>query len=211
MSVQDYRDRVSTKKRNDILDAAVAIFLRDGYERASMDDIARKARVSTATLYKHAESKSALFGSILARAWDVGDGARDESLRRSMEGAPRSALTAIGEHYARSLTEPKVVALFRTMIGECQRFPELGQDLYNRAKLPYLLRIERYIEEQAAGGTLRVEDPKGATRQLLGMINDQVFWPGFLVKEFKVSETQRRRIVAEAVRTFLARYSVRES
>lgn len=205
MGVQEYRDRVSAKKRNDILDAAVAVFLRDGYERASMDDIARRAKVSTATLYKHAKNKSALFGSILARAWDL-DGT-DRAPRRDPRRTPREALTAIGEHYAQSLTDPKIVALFRTMIGECQRFPELGQDLYNRAKLPYLLRLERYLEEQTAAGTLRVEDPQGATRQLLGMINDQVFWPSLLVSDFTVTDAQRRRVVTEAVQTFLARYS----
>jgi TetR/AcrR family transcriptional regulator, regulator of autoinduction and epiphytic fitness len=208
MSVQEYRDRIAGKKRNDILDAAVAVFLRQGYERASMDDIARKAKVSTATLYKHAESKSALFGSILARAWDVGDTAADEAIRRSLRGSTKTALTAIGDHYAKSLTDPKVFALFRAVIGECQRFPELGQDLYNRAKLPYLLRIERYLEEQTTAGTLRVKDAKGATRQFLGMINDQVFWPGFLVTDFTVSEAQRRRVVSEAVETFWARYGL---
>jgi TetR/AcrR family transcriptional regulator, regulator of autoinduction and epiphytic fitness len=207
MSVQEYRDRVAAKKRNDILDAAVIIFLRDGYERASMDDIARKAKVSTATLYKHAESKSALFGSIMARAWDVGDAAADKALVTALEGSVRTAMTTLGEHYAVSLTDPKVFALFRAIIGECQRFPELGQDLYNRAKLPYLLRIERYLEEQTAMGTLRVDDAKMATRQFLGMINDQVFWPGFLVSDFKVSPAQRRLVVSEAVKTFLCRYA----
>jgi TetR/AcrR family transcriptional regulator, regulator of autoinduction and epiphytic fitness len=207
LSVQDYRQRVSARKRNAILDAAVEVFLRDGYERASMDEIARRASVSTATLYKHASGKSQLFGSILARAWDVGDAAADESLRARLNGSPRQALLAIGEHYARSLTNPKVVQLFRAVMAEFHRFPELGGDLYSRAKLPYLQRIERYLEECHASGRLVVHDPKGATRQLLGMINDQVFWPGFLVPSFKVSAAQARRVVAEAVETLLARVS----
>jgi len=205
MGVQQYRDQVSAKKRNAILDAAVKVFARDGYERAGMDTIARQAKVSLATLYKHAESKSALFGNIVARAWDIGDTAGSDTLNKKLTGEPKKALVAIGDHYAKSLTDPKVVSLFRTIIGECIRFPELGRDLYERAKLPYLQRIERYLELQHADGNLHVVDARSATRQLLGMINDQVFWPRFLIAEFELSRAQQKQVVRQAVETLWCR------
>jgi hypothetical protein len=93
------------------------------------------------------------------------------------------------------------------MIAENQRFPELGRDLYERAKQPYLQRIERYLRERTQAGDLRVADPAGATRQLLGMINDQVFWPAMLVSDWGVPPAAAKRVVREAVKTFLARYA----
>ena len=206
MSVEEYRQRVTAKNRSAIRDAAARLFLRDGYERASMEQIAQEAGVSTATLYKHAKSKSALFGWILAAAWGVAD--EPDSSNELDPGAapPSEVLTEIGLRYAADLSDARVVALFRVIIAEGQRFPELGNDLYDLAKRPYLERIERYLTGATEAGELDVDDPSSATRQLLGMINDQVFWPRLLVAGFKAGPKVRAAVVDRAVDTFLARF-----
>ena len=54
------------RKFDQVRDGAAVIFLRDGYAAASVDDIARSARVSKATLYSYFRTRSAMFREICA-------------------------------------------------------------------------------------------------------------------------------------------------
>jgi AcrR family transcriptional regulator len=58
------RNPVATRAR--ILEAAYALFYRKGFQRTSLDDIARKADVTKRTLYYHVSSKDELAGAMLA-------------------------------------------------------------------------------------------------------------------------------------------------
>ncbi|TGD95261.1 TetR/AcrR family transcriptional regulator [Methylobacterium nonmethylotrophicum] len=200
-----YRARVVRAKRAAILDAAIATFLENGYDRTSLETIARTGKVSTGTLFKHFPTKAALFGAIMARVWDAEPGAAPPA---PAPGAPRAGLTAIGLDYARLLRAPQVEALFRVVIAEAPRFPELGRELYERGKAPYLARVSAYLAAEAAAGTLTMtpKEQAEATRQFLGMINDQIFWPRFLVTDLAIPETEVVQVVQAAVATILARY-----
>ena len=201
-----YRARVAGEKRSAILDAAVSKFLEGGYDRTSLEAIARAAGVSTGTLFKHFPTKAALFGAIMARAWENEPGAEGAVPEA---GDPRAGLTAIGRDYARLLRAPGIERLFRVVIAEAPRFPELGRELYARGKAPYLARLRSYLEAEVAAGTLRIAEDELArsNRELLGMINDQIFWPRFLVVDLETSDEEVKLVVASAVETFMSRYA----
>lgn len=203
--VAAYRARVATQKRGDILDAGVSLFLEQGYDRTTLEAVAKAARVSTGTLFKHYPTKARLFGAIMARAWENEPGAEGAV---PPPGDPERALTAIGADYARLLREPHTEALTRVIVAEATRFPELGQELYLRGKEPYLKRLWGYLESETKAGTLRMKPDQIpiAARELLGMINDQIFWPRLLIVDLDVPEKMVKRVVASAVETFLARY-----
>ena len=201
--LQAYRDRVVREKRGAVMDAAIGLFLADGYDRTSLESVARAADVSSATLYKHFPTKEALFGAIMARLWESEPGAEGAMPE---PGDPRRGLTLIGRDYADLLGRQKTVALFRVIIAEAPRFPELGRELYERGKRPYLDRLGVYLEREIAAGTLAIDDIPMAARQFLGMINDVVFWPRLLIVDLTVSEGEARAVVDQAVETFLKRY-----
>lgn len=65
---QRNRDRSRRAERaHRILDAAAALILRYGYNKTSLDDIAREAGVAKGTLYLHWRSREELFGALLIR------------------------------------------------------------------------------------------------------------------------------------------------
>jgi AcrR family transcriptional regulator len=203
VTLEAYRAEVARRKRGAILDAALALFLEHGYDRTQIDAVAKHAGVSSATLYKHFGSKAALFGGIMARFWQQDEETR---LPSPAPGDPRAGLSRIGAHYAELLARPDLLALFRVVIAEAPRFPELGEALYARGKKPYLDGLGDYIRAEIAHGTLAVDDVDLAVRQFLGMINDVVFWPRTLLPGLAVGEGETRGVVVEAVETFLARY-----
>jgi TetR/AcrR family transcriptional regulator, regulator of autoinduction and epiphytic fitness len=202
-SLGHYRESVSAAKRLAIVAAAQQVFLAVGYTKASITGIAREAGASVATLYKHFASKADLFGEVMASVWD-----EDTALPRRIapDTPPKEGLLGIGREYVALLSRPMMRPLFRTIVAESLRAPELGVQLYERAKKPYLERITAYLQACVKRGTLKVEDASLATRQFLGMINDVVFWPTLLIPDLGLSAKESDRVVEQAVATFMARY-----
>ncbi|WP_144185468.1 TetR/AcrR family transcriptional regulator C-terminal domain-containing protein [Elioraea rosea] len=199
-----YQARVVAEKRRAILDAAAAAFLQSGYDGTTLEAVARRAGVSTGTLFKRFPTKAALFEAIMERIWEAGPDAPASPLASTLP--VREALRGIGRDYARLLRAPGVEGLFRVIVAEVNRFPELGRALYERGKKPYLDRLHVQLQAAAADGAVSIADIPLAARQLLGMINDLIFWPRLLVKDLPVTDEDVARVVDEAVETFLARY-----
>ncbi|MGI8504526.1 MAG: TetR/AcrR family transcriptional regulator [Hassallia sp.] len=206
MTIKEYRKQVADQKRQAILDAAIKNFLTIGYERATLEMVAKDAGVSTATVYKHFPTKRALFGGIMERIWSTELKLIDQT---ADSAEPAVILTTIGKEYARLLRQPNIEALFRVIIAEASRFPELGEELYRRGKEPYLKRLHEYLQNETSKKRFQIKDISLATRQFLGMINDLIFWPRFLITGLEISEAEVEQVVIEAVKTFLARYEVR--
>lgn len=205
MGLEQYRAEITRQKQAAILKAALAAFSEFGYDRTTIDYVAQQAKVSTATLYKHFSSKADLFGGIMAQVWQSD---QISSTPIPPELPPQAALMQIGQDYARLLNSPSIQPLFRVIIAEAPRFPELGTELYYKGKEPFLNRLEVYLQSQVAAGSLSIADVAIATRQFLGMINDIIFWPRFLIMNLKIDENEVENVIVNAVATFLARYGV---
>lgn len=203
MSLEEYQAKIAAQKRGAILDAALALFTEDGYERTTTDKVAKLAEVSSATVYKHFPTKDQLFGAVMQRVW--AEGASLE-LPSPPPGDPRAGLMQLAQEYADFLLRPNAVPFFRMLIAEVERAPELGRELYERGKKPWLDRVTTYLAAERDAGRLVVADTTMAARQLAGMINDLVFWPKFLVKDLMVTQDEAKHVVAEAVETLLARH-----
>lgn len=97
--------------------------------------------------------------------------------------------------------------LFRIVIAELPRFPELAHAQFSHGKMPYFESVRRYLLAEHEAGTVRVEDVDLAATQFLGMISNYVFWPTLLVPGWEVSAERVAQVVDEAVRTTAARYA----
>jgi AcrR family transcriptional regulator len=204
MSLEEHRKKVMAQKRRAALDAGVAAFLQNGYDRTTLAQIAHDAGISTGTLFKHFPTKAALFGAIMEEMW-----APDPSLEQPLPpaGNPAAGLSTIGHDYADRLRHPQTEPFFRVIIAEAPRFPELGQALFERGKAPYLERLYAYLRSEVAAGTLCIDNVPLAGRQFFGMINDVIFWPRFLAPDLTISSGEVDSVIREAVCTMLARYS----
>jgi TetR/AcrR family transcriptional regulator, regulator of autoinduction and epiphytic fitness len=199
-----YHERVRAENRAAILDAATRLFLENGYSGASLAKIAEAAGVSSATLFKRFPTKAALFEAIVTEYWTA---AGDAGVKPG-PGDPRKGLTAIGRDYVALLSQPQMVSLFRLVIAEAPRFPELAKAHFVLGKAPYFERVRDYLREEDAAGTLQIPDLQSATTQFLGMVSNFAFWPRLLLPNWSPSKAALRKAVDEAVETMVARYSV---
>lgn len=198
------REQLHKHKHEAILKAALELFLENGYAQTKVDAIAERAHVSTRTLYKHFTGKEALFSAIVEEAWAF---TALENVNKLEGVAPFIALTQIGSAYADLLMRPTMVELFQVIIAEVSRFPQMGEELYRRGKEPFLTMLHDYLGMQVEKRVLDIDDIPLSARQFLGMINDVLFWPRFLVLNLTFDEAECQRVVSEAAKTFLARYS----
>ncbi|WP_406155194.1 TetR/AcrR family transcriptional regulator [Streptomyces sp. NBC_01023] len=196
--------RLAQQKREAITTAATELFLDRGYDGTSLARIAEAAGVSKSTLFKQFPTKAALFEAIVTESWqrDAGDTAA-----RPQPGDLRSGLTAIGHRYADLIGQPRMTGLFRIVIAELPRFPELGRMQFQLGKLPYFASVQHYLESEHEAGNAHVPDTESAANQFLGMIANYVLWPRMLLTGWNPTASDTHNTVEEAVQTMLARYT----
>jgi AcrR family transcriptional regulator len=151
-----------------ILDAAMAAFSADGFAGTGMSAVAQRAGVSTKTLYRLLPTKAELFHQVVASRTarfvlelDHGDDAA-EDVRAGLE----RLLTA----YGNLSFAPEVMGVFRLVISETCRFPELGRTFYDLAFRGTIDVMAGWLERQCRLGRLRLDDPYLAAEMLRGMM-----------------------------------------
>lgn len=71
-----------------LMESAIHIFSRDGYEGASLRDIARNADVPLSTIHLYFGSKAELFGAVARKAWEEIDNDRSALLEQALAKNP---------------------------------------------------------------------------------------------------------------------------
>lgn len=194
----------SERKRNHILAAARDVFAREGFSHAGMEQVARSAAVSTATLYAYFPSKAELFRVVVEDT--IADMA--ERVRGSAQatGGARERLLAFAVAYAEFYSAPSSRALFRMVVAERRRFPELGDHFRERGRRELGGTLLAVVEELAAAGEIVVDKPSWAAGQLQGMIEHATLLLGLVSGDEARPQRPIDEIAADAVTTFLARY-----
>ncbi|MDY7084939.1 MAG: TetR/AcrR family transcriptional regulator [Actinomycetota bacterium] len=200
--VTTYHQRIAREKRELILAAANALFLELGYDRTSLARVAERSGVSRATLFKQFPTKAALFDAMVTESWSAAGEEGPPPAGNIVDG-----LSTIGRRYAELLRRPQMTDLFRIVIAELPRFPELANAQFSQGKMPYFESVRGYLLAEHKAGTVDVDDVELAATQFLGMISNYVFWPALLVPGWEVSAERVAQVVDEAVRTVVARYA----
>lgn len=178
MSLEAYQTRVASEKRAQILAAAERLFLEHGYAGAAMDRVAKRAGVSSATVFKHFKTKADLFAAVIEGFLDAAPAPQALAQRPR---APRDGLMQLGRAYAERLLQPGALGLVRVVIAETPRFAHLGRRLYARLDQPAFERVHSYLAAERAAGAMRVAEPAQAARRFLAAIAGELFWPRLLI------------------------------
>lgn len=148
-------------KRQAILDAARKVFLRDGYDRASVDAIAEMAGVSKQTIYNHGSDKDSLFLDVVTHMTEH----CATTSRRSIEAVPRDQESVADEllQVAFALNEraldPEPMAFRPLMIAEAHRNPERGRLWATEGQMPIIEAIANRLRLLVEAGQLTIDDP----------------------------------------------------
>lgn len=144
-------------KHHAITQAASEMFLAEGFERASLDQIAHRAGVSKQTIYSHFADKEALFKAICVELTEK----LTIPLQQPREkGADlRSLLTRLGDDSLAMMLHPASLDLHRLVLNAAARFPELGRAAYDAG-------AKRMIDDVATLLTQRSQSGEELPRRL---------------------------------------------
>lgn len=190
-----------TAKQDAIIEAAAEVFLEQGFGSASMDEIARRAGVSKATVYSHFDSKPALFGAIVQHRCQR---TMSAMLAEMSDQPAEETLTAVGRQFLDVLMMPGSLPLYRVVLAEAPRFPELGRIFYEAGPDRCAAALGQYLAGLHERGVLDVPEPRWAAEQFLGAVLGHVHIRMLLMVAGEAPGPEERgRYVATAVSTFL--------
>ncbi len=155
--------RSRKQKEQDILKSASKIFVRDGFEKAHMDEIAQAANVSKQTIYSNFGSKENLFNEIVS---DIFKELQKETLQEPQLNCPQKALSSFLERTMTPLYSPKGVALYRLSIAEGQRNAKLGQIFVSRIERG-ITRLATVLEKLHDKGLIEIDDSHESAHNLI--------------------------------------------
>lgn len=207
MQLLDPVERTAAKpvpaKKRAVLQAALRLFLEQGFGATSMDTIAREAGVSKATLYAHVKSKEELFAAITAT---FAQRLLAAQTAFEHERDIRAALLRFAREHVAMLLSPEATAMYRIVIAEAPRFPELGRAFYENGPAIRLRALVEYLQHADAAGTLRVDDAPLAAGEFVGMLGGIVHLRAMLGHAGEITAAEQETLVAHAVDTFLRAY-----
>jgi TetR/AcrR family transcriptional repressor of mexJK operon len=201
----------SGRKRKAIMEAAMEVFLRNGYVGASMDEVAAVAGVSKQTVYKHFSDKEGLFTDIVLATIDqVGVPLLEDVHAIEATDDLEPALRDLAQRLIEVVMAPQVLRLRRLVTGEAGRFPELGRSYYARGPVRTAETFASSFGHLAERGLLRLDDPMVAAFQFIWLVVsiplNEVMLSG---DEERFSSAELEGFADGGVRVFLAAYGER--
>ena len=193
-------NRIAKQRR--ILDAALSVFAAEGYSGTSMDAIAAKAAVSKPTLYQYFGTKEQLFTEIMLAERNTMLLAFDHPGTDMV-----SELHSFAWHYADTVMRPEFLSLARLIIGEAQRFPEIGRAYQAAGPDRVLAGMITYLTRQRDAGKLSFDDAELAAEDLWGLILSAPRNQALHLPDRIPTKPELARYINNGLRVFLKAYS----
>jgi AcrR family transcriptional regulator len=200
------REELHRQRRDKILQAARQVFLTRSFDRATVDEVAKMARVSTGTVYIYFENKDRLFEAVTDLALSPFEGLFDEI--EHMDGGPEPVLTRLAEVYFRFLGEPEIRAFYRIVVMEAVHRPEMSRRVYETVHRTLGAALRRMLIRLHEAGELIILDVPIAARLFQGMIEHSALTIPLVQGEAPALHPTEP-YCAEVVRVFLAAYAPR--
>jgi TetR/AcrR family transcriptional repressor of mexJK operon len=208
--MKDDEQKQSERKHRAIVGAAASVFLKNGYDGTSMEEIAAKAGVSKQTVYKHFADKERLFTEIILATTDQVDHVVRlvSSALEDTRDVERD-LGQLGREFISLLMDPQLLRLRRLVIAIADRMPELGRTWYEQGFERVLATLASCFRRLSEQQLLRLEDPLLAANHFVGLL----LWIPVNQAMFTGNDHYRTKAALDhyadaAVRAFLGAYGV---
>ncbi|MGA7438535.1 MAG: TetR/AcrR family transcriptional regulator [Luteibacter sp.] len=197
----------TSEKALTVLAAARRIFLDHGFGAATTDMIQQAAAVSKSTVYAHYPNKEALFRAVVESECE-----RLVAEVRAVAlpaGSLKGTLTTIGAFYLAMVLSPDVLAMYRLIVAEAPRFPELAARFYVTGPGAMNDIVSGVLDTALADGAL---DFGGVGRDaaaalFVGMVRSEAQMQSLTHPGSPPSAVQQQQWVRDAVTTFLRAFT----
>jgi AcrR family transcriptional regulator len=195
------QQRSDEETRAVILEAARYEFSHTGYAATGMESVARRAGVSTKTLYRLYPNKAAVFEAMVTERMEVFVSL--VKLRACDGGDVEAALTEALTVCADLMLDGEVIALQRVIAGDSDKFPDIAETFFHKAITPTQTALATWLRAQQKRGTIVLDDADTAAGMLLGMLAMQPLRATMFGHRPAPTKEERAERAATCARLFL--------
>jgi AcrR family transcriptional regulator len=167
-----------------------------------MDAIAAEAGVSKQTVYSHFGAKEALFEAIIEDKCDQLLAPVFEAFQPGQDQA--KALNEVARRFLSVILAPPSTALFRVIIAESVRFPELAKAFYRAGPQTAVDNLGGYLKELNKARVIATNDPEASARQFFALLRGDLYIRRLLDLAPEPTAEEVASVAGEAVSAFLA-------
>ncbi|EHS49963.1 transcriptional regulator, TetR family [Rhizobium sp. PDO1-076] len=192
-------------KRGQILDGAKRVFMKMGYDAASMNDVTREAGVSKGTIYVYFQSKEELFAALIERE----KGRFAERMRELLEQSTSAedGLRRFGLAFAHQVINTDMIPSMRVVLGVIDRMPSLCQRFFAGAPTNAKTVLRAFLQHHAESGQLHIDDCELAARQFIDLAVGSYFRERlFNQLPTDITQAEIERVVDSGLKLFLGAY-----
>jgi AcrR family transcriptional regulator len=188
-------------RRAAFLKAARDVFLEAGYEAANMAEIVRRAGGSLSTLYSQFGGKRGLFEAMIdARVTEL---TVQMHIELAAHAPLKEGLRRIGETFLLKQTQPESLDVFRLMVAQAKKFPEMAEAWSKRAPEAVRKALADYLTDRAKAGEIRITNPDLAASVFFDLVRSRIQFRALLMPAYAPTEAEIRDTVDRAVKVFL--------
>ena len=159
-------------KRQQILDAAIDLFIEQGFVATSMDLIAKNADVSKQTVYSHFGNKDDLFSaSVECKCESLK--LVDLSLHNLSD--PQAVLLKLAKNFTDFLTSKEACAMHKICVFESSAYPQVSDIFYQAGPLSVTNKVTELMINLHQEKILTIENPRHAALQFLNMMKGELW------------------------------------
>lgn len=195
--------QIDLAKTEAILDAAAIVFGERGLA-ASMEEIARRARVSKQTIYNHYGSKPELIRAIVARR--VSEITAPLMAPAAAEH-PEEALAAFGRFMIEAVANPRGLSMLRMAVESAAGQPDVARAFFEAGPATSRRRLADFLRMETQAGRMTVDDPALAAEFFASMVVGSQQIANLLGSRRELTPDQVDHIAAEAARRFMKAYA----
>ena len=145
-----------------ILDAAQRVFLKRGYQSASLDEIAAAAPASKPTIYAHFPGKEVLFEAVVAR---VIEGLTDFEGFAPKGRSVQDRLASLGIEVVERFID-ETIGITRATIAEADRFPALSRQVHEHGRDRAAAAVSHVLNDATHALSRGAKGPFGSKRSV---------------------------------------------
>lgn len=174
-------ERRKQDRPQELLAAALQLFVERGYAATRLEDVAARAGVSKGTLYLYFDNKEGLFKSVVrANMLPLLD--QTEALVDNYTGPSTELLRELILRWWEAVAQSGLTGITKLMLAESGNFPELARFYHDEIIARSDAMVVRILERGMARGEFRLIDPHSLKKVIVApvvmlMLWDQSFGP----------------------------------
>ncbi|MET0527336.1 MAG: TetR/AcrR family transcriptional regulator [Microvirga sp.] len=150
-----------------IVDAARELFVEQGFQATTLDQVARRAKISKLSIYRHFENKEALFSAAIAAHCHQ---FAPMALTEGIDGSAEDQLMAAGTSLLRTLLSPDVRSVEFMIMADKANQRSLSKLFHEAGPTHVMGQLENLLRRMHSGAILNVPDPHQSARLFAALI-----------------------------------------